>query len=269
MPKLTLELDPAFKDFNFSSKWDPGMRKRPTEAELIALAYLGAVGDSDALEVFADAMFYTLRAAAFDGYQRYHGPLGISHEDWYYAKLQQFFKILIYGHVSITGIIPDDVQSTTVRLPRFSFTGIGFAYIQCCGDIVDADEIKGVLAPGTNDPQIWIELARTVSKARGDRLYLAQEWLQSCRKRQRSVTSSGRGWGKIQERNSVIIKCLKEGMNRSDICRELDKRTISTIPALEKRGIPRWVDGWEDPQRRRSIQTLFSKVKSKRLSSPS
>src|SRR5713226_9625155 len=97
--QLGLDLDPTFKDFNFSLKRDPAMRKGPTEAELIALVYRGQLGDIDALSDVADVMFYMLRTEAFDSYQRFYVSLGISHREWYYEKLQQFFKILIYGTV--------------------------------------------------------------------------------------------------------------------------------------------------------------------------
>jgi hypothetical protein len=48
-------------------------------------------------------------------------------------------------------------------------------------------------------------------------------------------------------------------MDRADICRELDKRAIPTIPALEALGIFKWVDGWLDQKGRRSLSTFFSK----------
>lgn len=262
--QLGLDLDPTFKDFNFSLKRDPTMRKGPTEAELIALVYRGQLGDIDALSDLADAMFYTMRPEAFDAYQRFQGPLGISHREWYYAKLQQFFKILICGTVSITGIIDDKFRITVVDLP----IGVGFAYINRWGDIIQPDEIQEALAPEDNDPRTWLDLAKTVSKVGTNRLQLAQDWLGGYRKRRTPVSSPRRAWAKNQERDNIIRNCLSQGMDRADICRELDKRTISTIPALEQRGIHRWVEGWADPQGRNSIQSLISKQISKKLSSP-
>jgi hypothetical protein len=39
-----------------------------------------------------------------------------------------------------------------------------------------------------------------------------------------------------------------------------DKRTIRTLPALEAKGIHRWIDGWVDLEARNSIQQLLRKM---------
>jgi hypothetical protein len=44
------------------------------------------------------------------------------------------------------------------------------------------------------------------------------------------------------------------------ICAELDRRTIPTLPAMQKAGVSRWVDAWGDPDFRKQTQQVFWKV---------
>ena len=50
------------------------------------------------------------------------------------------------------------------------------------------------------------------------------------------------------------------------ICEALDELTIDTLESLRERSVFRWVEGWDNPRLRRSIQQLFWKVA--RLSKP-
>ena len=116
----------------------------------------------------------------------------------------------------------------------------------------------------------WRKLVERIAKAPADRLAAAQSWLAE---RRGSVIGDqrarrGRGWGKNQERDQIIRNCLERGSGRQEICQELDKRTIETIPQLRKMNIHRWNDGWQDTEARKAIQRLFSKVRQKAVKSP-
>ena len=70
--------------------------------------------------------------------------------------------------------------------------------------------------------------------------------------------------GKTEERNQIIRNLHAQGKDGFAICQELDKRTVPTIPALQKMGIHKWARGWEDKETRRSIQSVFAKQRSRR-----
>lgn len=140
-----LDLNEAFRDFNFSVQCDPTMRSGPTEAELLELVYRGRRGDMGALADFADAMFYTLRIEAFEAYQRAHGPVAISHREWFHEKLCSFFGILLYRSVVVEGIVDGDCLSTELPIEP----GFKYATYFCLPDMFGSDEIEKPLAPKT------------------------------------------------------------------------------------------------------------------------
>jgi hypothetical protein len=69
-----------------------------------------------------------------------------------------------------------------------------------------------------------------------------------------------RRWAKNRERDQIICNCLGRGMDRRQICEELDRRTIAELPSMQRHKIHRWVDAWDDPGFRNAIQRLFTKV---------
>ena len=46
-------------------------------------------------------MAWTLRPETWECFQRTHGDRPISHRDWFYAKLVQFFDILLYDELTV------------------------------------------------------------------------------------------------------------------------------------------------------------------------
>ena len=252
IPLLALDLDPAFKDFNFSAVWDQTMKCGPTNSELYLLVQKCRKGDKNALGDFADTMYWTLREAAFNAFQHEHGARAITYQEWFYYKLFQFFEILLFTklHVAVESEIRW-VESDEVLEKRAIVIGSQ-------GLVVQLDELQDALGPENNICRLWFDLAQTVSESSNDRLAVAQEWLRSQRAPERS--SSKRGWTKNQERDQIILNCLERGMKTQLICLELDKRTIDTLPDLQARSIHRWMDGWADPEARKAIQRLLSKL---------
>lgn len=76
----------------------------------------------------------------------------------------------------------------------------------------------------------------------------------------RSASPARTQWNKNQDRDRIILNCLERGMPRAMVCEELDKRTISTLPGLLKKGLHTWKGAWKEPAGRQAIQQLFSKL---------
>jgi len=256
MPFPTLDPDQDFNDFNFSFLWDPALQKGPTELQLLKLVHEGRAGRRHALAEFADAMYFSLRPQAFDAYQRFHGPVGFGHSEWFYAKLDHFFQLLLYDSLQVTGIVNDKLVYKTTDWPvEEGFTIIGFN-----GETIQPEQIEEAIGPGHNVCREWLDVAQKVTEHPENRLKAAQEWLTDHRAKNPSTSSRASGWAKNQERDQIIRNCLDRGMERGEICLELDKRTIPTLSSLQAKGFHRWADGWINPEVKKSIQTLFSKV---------
>jgi len=76
----------------------------------------------------------------------------------------------------------------------------------------------------------------------------------------RSASPARSQWNKNQDRDRIILNCLDRAMAREMVCDELDKRTISTLPGLGKKGLHTWNGAWQEPVGRQAIQQLFSKL---------
>ena len=63
-----------------------------------------------------------------------------------------------------------------------------------------------------------------------------------------------------QDRNRIIRNLLERGESRERICEELDRQSIPTLPSMQERGVHNWVQGWGDPEFRKAIQRMISKV---------
>jgi hypothetical protein len=256
VPLPSLDPDQDFNDFNFSFLWDPALQKGPGELQLLKLVHEGRRGRRSALAEFADAMYFTLRPQAFDSYQRFHGPVGFGHREWFHAKLSRFLEILLYQSLHVTGVVNDKlVHKTTDWTVEEGFTIISFD-----GETVQPDEIEEAVGPEHNVCREWLDLAQTITEHPEDRLKAAQEWLNKRRKENTSTSSQTSGWTKNRERNQIVGNCLSRGMERREICLELDKRTIPTLPSLQAKGLYRWADAWVNSEGGKSIQTLFSKA---------
>jgi hypothetical protein len=75
-----------------------------------------------------------------------------------------------------------------------------------------------------------------------------------------------RRWAKNRERNQIIRNCLGRGMERRQICEELDRRTIAELPSMQRCKIHEWIEAWDDPKLRNAIQQMFSKMPSRQKS---
>lgn len=257
---VSLEFDAAFADFNFSELWDPALRCGPNSAGLYRLAYKARGGDRAAAQMFADTMGWTLRPEAWECFQRVHGSRPVSHREWFYAKLTQFFDVLLYDELTIM----DSNGPPRKRQPN-ELLDDGATIWGGSGPLIQPDELEQAIAAEGHAQYGWHGLVRRVLDNPMDRAAAARGWLNEQRLAGGVRTPQHRsGWTKNQERDQVIVNCFGRGMQPASICDELNKLTICTLPALETKGIHRWTDGWADPEARNAIQQLFSKVRKRK-----
>jgi len=169
--------------------------------------------------------------------------------DWLRAVAHE--KLPDYPGNPIAVWLLDEYQTTVLEK--------GEIVISRDGPVVQPDELQDALGPENNIGRLWCDLVETVSGSSKDRLTVAQEWLRSHREHDRR-SAKANGWTKNQERDRIIMNLLNSEMKPEGICQELDKRTIPTLPALQAKGVHRWVDGWTDPQAKKAIQQLLSKL---------
>ena len=259
---MNLQLDdPEFRDFNISYLWSPDLRagSGPNESKLFRLVYESRKGVRGAAGEFADTMYWTLRPAAFESFQRLHGPRAIDYRDWFYGKLCQFLSILVYEQLRVYGLGAwGGAAPPQTDEPWNEGCGV------LCGDgeLIERDELEEQLSPEDheNEELNWAELVLLLADAGEDRLATLQEWLRRFREKRASNQPSGRHWVKNAERDQIILNCLMRKMERRAICEELDRRTIPILPSLQKIGFVRWVDAWDDQESRSTVQQLFSKL---------
>ena len=152
-----------------------------------------------------------------------------------------------------------DVAETATELERPWEQGL--TVLGTLGPAVDGEAIQAVFSPEQNDPEFWSPIVESVCAAPSDRLdVLSQRMAEWGAQRQRQLRSGGREWHRNRERNQVIRTRLARGAAPEDICAELDRRTIPTLPAMPKAGVSRWVDAWNDPHFRNQVQQVFWKV---------
>src|SRR6266851_5961685 len=82
----------------------------------------------------------------------------------------------------------------------------------------------------------------------------------STRNPRASTVLTRRGWSKNAERDRIILNCLRRGVDRHQICMELDRRTIPTLTSLQNKRIFKWIEAWTDSNGQQAIQRLCSKV---------
>jgi len=247
-----INVHPYFADFNIDS---PQINEGPTQTRLLQLVHEGRCGRRQALFEFAWVIYHTLREEAFEEFQRCHRPGETSFREWYYEKLFQFVRILLFDSLHVTGFVGGNLIFKNTDFPLDK----EFSIINFSGEVVQPDEIEQSIDPEHNAHILWHDLAQAVTARPKDRLQAAQEWFAKFRRQYGSPRPLGRGWEKNEERNRIILNCLDRGMARADVCKELDKHTLETIRALQVRGLHKWVDGWKDRQGRKAIQRLFSK----------
>ena len=254
-----INVNPYFADFNIVAQ-GPGIEEGPSQTLLLKLVHEGRCGRKQALFEISWVMYHTLREDAFEAFQRFHRTVESSFREWYYEKLFQFIRILLFDSLHVTGFVDGNLifKNTAFPLDK-EFTIINFN-----GEVVQPNEIEQSIDPEHNNLSLWHDLAQAVTERPKDRLEAAQEWFAKFRRQYGRPRPLERGWEKNEERNRIILNCLDRGMARGDICRELDKHTISTIPALQAKGLYRWADGWKDRKGRKAIQRLFSKLLARR-----
>lgn len=259
---ISLDFDPAFADFNFSELWDPALRSGPSNSSLYKLVYRARKGDRPAAHHYADTMYWTLRPETWDCFQRLHGHRPISHRDWFYAKLIQFFDILLYEQLKIldTDGQPLKLQSDKLLQEDFTITGGD-------GPLTQPDELEQALAAEAYAQYPWYGLVQRVLENSANRGGAARAWLgeQRLARAGDQTEQSRSGWLKNQERDQIILNCLDRSLAPGLVCDELDKRTIRTLPGLQAKGIHRWKDGWDGLGTRNAIQQLFSKARKRRI----
>lgn len=126
---MSLELDDAFRDFNFSSLLSPAFPVQVTAAKITELIKGGQVDE------VADIIATTLRSGSFEAFQRTHGVRPIDFADWCIHKSAHFLDLL--------GLLyrPDELQepSPSSRLPimpwlvivRFALDNPGAHWHEC------------------------------------------------------------------------------------------------------------------------------------------
>jgi hypothetical protein len=258
---ISLDLDPAFADFNFSEGWDPTLRQGPASSTLYKLVCDARRGNRLAASDFADTIYWTLRPETWDCFQRVHGARPITHREWFFAKVAQFLDILVYDQLTIVGsdgqprkLQPNEVLTDETTIWRGS------------GPLIQSDEIERALVAEEWATYQWLDLLQNVSDKREDRAGAVQAWLRDQRlAHQGDPTSRPRiGWTKNEKRDQIILHSLGRGSAPLSICEELDRRGIPTLPALQKKNISWWKDGWAEPRPRNAIQQLFSKVQKRK-----
>ena len=209
---------------------------------------------------FGDTMYCTLRPAAFEAYQRAHGPRAFSYAEWFYAKIIMFFEVLLYKRLDVLEMTADENFETRVVEQPWKEGVTGFFHH---GDWIDPEEIEQTLIPEDNERISWPWLAHEVSTVKTNRTEFLREFLKCQPAARAAAARKPTSWGKNRERDQIILNCLERGVARPNICKELDRLMIPTLPSLHRIGLERWKVAWDDPDGRAAIQQLFSKARKK------
>jgi hypothetical protein len=253
MIPLLAEFDRAFLDFNVSETCDPTLKSDngPSQLQLIKWVHQARQGDRDARFLFVDTMYWTFREPAFRCFERVHGARAMEYREWFYAKLLQFLNILVHEKLN--------VAETAIEVERPWEQGL--TVLGTDGPAVAEEAIQAVFSPEQNDPEFWSSIVGSVCAARSDRLgVLSQRMAEWGGRRPRQSRSGERDWHRNRERNQIIRNLHARGDAPAEICAELDRRTVPTLPAMQQAGVSRWVDAWNAPHFRNPIQQLFWKV---------
>jgi len=252
----------AFANFNFTAVWQPTISPGPREDQLIELVYRARCGDTNALCELADTMYCTLCRETYDAYQHIHRPVDVSYRMWFYEKLFEFLRLLLFEGVSATRCQDDGkFERRNAYLPLEE----GFHIINYWGEEVEIEDIERAFRPEDNDCSMWFELAKAVSEVADNRLQVLQSWLRDHGRASPSREGQRKRWSKNQKRDSIIANGLRRGLDKIAICQELDANRIPLLRALAlvDLGLESWVAGWADAKGRNAIQQLFSKSRTK------
>jgi hypothetical protein len=219
----------------------------PSYETLFRIAYEARQGDAVRISEFGDTIYHTLRPAAFEAYQRAHGPHAITYDEWFYSKLTMFLNILGYERLEIPSFSTGGRIHTLVVEQPWKEGVKGFVRQ---GDWIDEEEIKQTLIPEDNERISWVGQVRDVSAAKTNRAQFLREWLRRQPADRAGAAQIPASWEKNRERDKIISNGLNRRIERSEICVQLDRSEIATTPSLEKVGFHRWVDAWRDPDGR-------------------
>jgi hypothetical protein len=253
MIPLLAEFDRAFADFNVSEAQDTTLKpdNGPSQLQLIQWVHQARQGDPDARFLFVDTMYWTLREPTFRCFERVHGARAMEYREWFYAKLLQFFNILMHEKL--------DVAETATDVERHWEQGL--TVLGTLGPAVDEEAIQAAFSPEQNDPEVWSQIVASVCAVPSGRLdVLSQRMAEWSGQRQRQSRTGGREWPRNRERNQIIRNLKARGATLEDICEELDRRTIPTLPAMQAAGVSHWVDAGKDPHFRKHVQPVIWKA---------
>lgn len=270
---VSLDMDRSFRDFNLCVYWGPSLNPRDPfpESWLVQSAYRIRKGDASDLAEFADALVRTIRPETFQAFQKIHGPRPISYSDWYCTKLEQFFGILLYQELRVLGPGPHGGWGPP-QTERPWEEGI----LSCEPALIQRDAIERAFPPAEVNQVDWLAAIERLAAAGPRGRDVLEEWLAgrtARRKRRptqvpdgrpgqltRKTPYQGKRRGPRLTRDTMIRSWLEAGVSRDQICPRLDRASIATTPAMQKRGLT-WSEGWEDPKVKKNIQTLFTKAR--------
>jgi hypothetical protein len=202
-------------------------------------------------------MFWTLQEESFRCFERTHGARPIQYSDWFYCKLIQFLEFLGYEHLVLTwGPLDGPLKPTTDR-PWEE----GFYVIRAEGMDLQEEDVQAAFRPEDNDRALWGQIVAEVCSVSENRGAVLEGIL--ARRRGGKGTRKRWEWGRTQKRNECVRRLLEQGKDPVTICRELDQRRVEPLPAMRRAGVESWVAAWNDKYLRRSIQSLFSKLRSR------
>jgi hypothetical protein len=124
-------------------------------------------------------------------------------------------------------------------------------------DLPDPEVLEAAYDPGAWPDHWWLPMVTVclagTPEGAGARLqsYLGQlagERLQCSAKPKR-------------RRDRIVAECLATGMDRHEICEELDRCRVPTTGRMREGGCTTWCQADDHKDFRRNIQTMFSKVK--------
>ena len=240
--------DPEFRDFNFSdSLIDP----TPTQQKMAEWICIAREGHTFAADAFADAMYLTLRTAAFEAHLRTYPRKAITLPEYFHSKLRQFLRMLLD---SDPGTPYMERGPKFLRAPNYSDAWL------------EADLPLLELKPEDNERVDWHELVRTILENRQGGPSAIRAWLTE----QLSMPTPNprRSSPGKTLRDSLIQQALIEKKSRMEICDILDRNGIPVSGPMRRAGMANFRSAWNDKKFRANIQSMVSK-ELKKLSRPS
>jgi hypothetical protein len=272
---VSLEMDRDFRDFNLCVYWEPTLSPHCTftQSRLLQSAYRVRQGNQGDLAEFGDALKRTIRWETFQAFQKIHGPRPIDYPGWYCAKLEQFFGILLYEQLLVLGLGPHgEPGPPKTECPWEE----GDRILYHRAPLIQRDAIWRAISPAEVKQIDWLSVLEKLTAAGRRGQQVLEHWLAeraARRKQKRPEVDARRPRQRVRNsrpqrtrreprriRDGLIRSSLEQGLPREEICKRLDDLRIPVTQAMQKRGIASWSEGWNHPNVRPGIQTLFSKA---------